>query len=300
VKNFHQWLSENHFPKSLYTINGRNHSVPEIAAWAKNNLKPVALKISDIQKKYEDAKGLFVDAEGEWVTRSMNADLSFPILVLEKPDGKWEIIDGNHRVWKAWKNNMTTIDAYLIKDFAGIKKFNEWLELNEMAWELSDKSRNQYRNWKEAAKNNSEFLRNVDWKEVLVGLKSKPALHQRYMELSAEEQNGWTEDEWAAKKYIRDNTGILLAKVNPCEFMKTRSIRITNPDPSWYKSQLSTRDYDPGLPLAMVSSKGVLLYDGNHRMQAACELGQPAYVVIAYFMDYNSVKHTVTDILEDN
>jgi hypothetical protein len=178
-------------------------------------------------------------------------------------------------------------------------KFDEWLRLDEMAWELSDKSRLQHREWKEAAKKNSEFLRNVDWKEVLAGLKRKPALHQKYMELSAEEQDGWTEDEWAAKKYIRDNTEVLLAKVDPCELMKTRSLSVTNPDPSWYKGQLASRDYDPGLPLAMVSPKGVMLYDGNHRIQAACELGQPAYAAIAYFMDYHSVRHAVVEVMEE-
>ena len=118
MKNFHQWLLENHFAQSLYTINGQNYKVSEIADWAKKNLRPVALNISDIQKRYENAKGLFVDAEGDWVTRSMNANLSFPILVFEKnpndPNGEWEIIDGNHRVWNAWKSGMKTINAYLI------------------------------------------------------------------------------------------------------------------------------------------------------------------------------------------
>jgi len=116
MKTFYQYISENHFDQSLYTINGKNYKVSELADWAKKNLRPVALNISDIQSKYIDAKGLFIDVEkGEdWYERSMNANLSFPILVLENPDNKWEIIDGNHRVWKAWKTGMQTINAYLI------------------------------------------------------------------------------------------------------------------------------------------------------------------------------------------
>jgi hypothetical protein len=116
MKTFYQYISENYFDQSLYTINGKNYKVSELADWAKKNLRPVALNISDIQSKYIDAKGLFIDVEqGEdWYERSMNANLSFPILVLENPDNKWEIIDGNHRVWKAWKTGMQTINAYLI------------------------------------------------------------------------------------------------------------------------------------------------------------------------------------------
>ena len=115
MKTFHEYLLENHFDQSFYTINGQNYKVSQIADWAKKNLQPVALKISDFQSKYIDAKDLFIDVEeGDWVDRSMNSNLSFPILVLDRPDGKWEIIDGNHRLWKAWKSGMKTINAYLI------------------------------------------------------------------------------------------------------------------------------------------------------------------------------------------
>jgi hypothetical protein len=116
--NFNQWLleKENHFAQSLYTINGKNYKVSELADWAKKNLRPVAVNISDIQRKYIDAKGLFIDVEegDDWYKRSMNANLSFPILLLERPDCKWELIDGKNRVWKAWKSRMKTINAYLI------------------------------------------------------------------------------------------------------------------------------------------------------------------------------------------
>jgi hypothetical protein len=126
MKTFHEYLLENHFDQSLYTINGKNYKVSEIAAWAKKNLRLVALKISDIQSKYIDSKNLFIDVEegSEWYKRSMDSNLSFPILVLENPDGKWEIIDGNHRVWKAWKSGMNTINSYLI-DSNSLPKIGE-------------------------------------------------------------------------------------------------------------------------------------------------------------------------------
>ena len=54
----------------------------------------------------------------------MDSNLSFPILVLERPDGKWEIIDGNHRVWKAWKSGMNAINSYLI-DSNSLPKIGE-------------------------------------------------------------------------------------------------------------------------------------------------------------------------------
>jgi hypothetical protein len=117
MKTFQEYLLENHFDQSLYTINGKNYKVSELADYAKKNLRPVALKISDIQSKYIDSKNLFIDVEegSEWYKRCESANLSFPILVLERPDSKWEIIDGNHRVWKAWKlEGMQTINAYMI------------------------------------------------------------------------------------------------------------------------------------------------------------------------------------------
>ena len=50
MKTFQEYLLENHFDQSLYTINGKNYKVSEIADWSKQNLRPVALNISDIQK----------------------------------------------------------------------------------------------------------------------------------------------------------------------------------------------------------------------------------------------------------
>lgn len=103
------------FSGATYRIDGKTYSVKQLAGWAKENLVPVNLAMAQIQNKYINANDLFVDAEGEWTQRSMKTDLSYPILVLELDDGRFDIIDGNHRVWKAWKNGVKAVKAYLIK-----------------------------------------------------------------------------------------------------------------------------------------------------------------------------------------
>lgn len=105
------------FNQSSYKINGKVYSVPQLAEWAKNNLQVTKLPISEIQRRYVDANKLFIDVEDsdEWATRSMTTELSFPILMFEYPNGRWEIIDGNHRTWKAWKSGMKMIDGYIIR-----------------------------------------------------------------------------------------------------------------------------------------------------------------------------------------
>ena len=103
------------FNQSTYEINGQVYSVPRLAQWAKANLRVSSLPISEIQRRYKWAAKLFVDADEEWSSRSMNTELSFPILMLEEPDGTWEIIDGNHRTWKAWKSGAKAINAYVIR-----------------------------------------------------------------------------------------------------------------------------------------------------------------------------------------
>ena len=175
--------------------------------------------------------------------------------------------------------------------------FYKFQELLKEAWVIENRSKDTYKMWKKAIKQNSQFLRNFNWQEALEIMKKIPGQYEHYYELLKQEE-GWASEEWATKKFIKDKSDIILAKVDACEFMKTRTLTVTDPDPSFYEKELSEKDVDPGLPLAMVTPSGVMLYDGNHRMQAACKLGQPGYVAIAYFMDYNPVKHAVLEIIE--
>lgn len=175
--------------------------------------------------------------------------------------------------------------------------FYKLQKLLKEAWIIENKSKETYKRWKEIIKSDSQFLRNFNWHEALEVMKKVPGMYEHYFELLKKEE-GWADEEWTAKKFIKDKSDIILAKVDPCEFMKTRSLVVTDPDPSFYEKEFSEKDIDPGLPLAMVVPRGVSLYDGNHRMRAACRLGQPGYVAIAYFMNYDLVKHTVLEILE--
>lgn len=108
------------FSGASYETDGKTHNVPELARWAQKNLTPTDLPVAQIRNKYKHANNLFVDDEGEWSRRSMRADLSHPILVLAT-EPKWDIIDGNHRVWKAWKQGLPSVKAYVMRpqDLAG-------------------------------------------------------------------------------------------------------------------------------------------------------------------------------------
>lgn len=120
MKKFNEWLKlkESHFNQSSYVRNdlGISYNVPNLAEWAKKNIKPILMPIEEIQKKYIASKGLFINVEEgeEWHKRSMNADLNFPIILLKQKDGRFDIIDGNHRVWKAWKTGAKNIQAYVL------------------------------------------------------------------------------------------------------------------------------------------------------------------------------------------
>lgn len=113
--HFKEWLVENWFEESNYKINGQMYSVPKLAQWASKNLKLTQLPVAEIQKKYVWADKLFVDVadDEEWAVRSMKANLSFPILMLRYQNGDMELIDGNHRTWKAWRTKVPALPAYI-------------------------------------------------------------------------------------------------------------------------------------------------------------------------------------------
>ena len=181
--------------------------------------------------------------------------------------------------------------------------FKQWL--NE-AWVVGEPSRKAIKRWKEIVKIDSVFMK-LDWREVLKILE-KSGEYKKYRELACKSQ-GLPDDmpdsymkEWAAKEYIKVNSNVILARVDPCKIMTARTIGVSQPDSRQidvFKKLYTEKDIDVGdLPLAFVTYKGVNLYDGNHRMSAACELGQDGYLAIAYFMNYDAIKSAVKEIIE--
>ena len=54
-----------------------------------------------------------VPGSAEFVKRAERSDLSYPIIVIEYPDGRF-IADGVHRLWKAFKTEQQYIKGYLV------------------------------------------------------------------------------------------------------------------------------------------------------------------------------------------
>jgi hypothetical protein len=167
--------------------------------------------------------------------------------------------------------------------------------MNE-GWILGQDSMQAFKGWKESIKKTSQFLRRFDWPEAYKILKNM-GLYDYYYEKAMKEE-GYADEEWATKMFIRDKSDIILAKVDPCKLMSLRSFSLTKPNPIYYEEEFKKRDYDPNLPLVMVVPKGVVLWDGNHRMQAACNLGIHGYAAIAYFMDYDVMKPAILEIVK--
>lgn len=56
--------------------------------------------------------------------RILSADLSYPICIAKSKNGKWFVLDGTHRLAKAYINNLKTIKVKIIPDnkLLGINK----------------------------------------------------------------------------------------------------------------------------------------------------------------------------------
>lgn len=166
--------------------------------------------------------------------------------------------------------------------------------INE-GWILGEDSMDSFRKWKEYIKKTSQFMRHFNWHEAYEILKSMNLYDEYYQKTLREE--GYADEEWATKMFMRDKSDIILAKVQPCKLMELRSLSVTTPDPEYYEEEFRKRDFDPNLPLVMVVPTGIALWDGNHRMQAACNLKIDAYAAIAYFLNYDSVKPAIIEVL---
>lgn len=70
------------------------------------NKTPDIIKVKDV---YEYNDSLDFDY-------SLNTDTMRPIYVVRFNDGEFTVLDGNHRLYKAMKNNMEYISAYILNE----------------------------------------------------------------------------------------------------------------------------------------------------------------------------------------
>lgn len=180
--------------------------------------------------------------------------------------------------------------------------FRKWYLVREMAWVI-DSSRKDFVKWRNIVKTDASRFLGIPWKDAL-SILEKSGRHDYYFDKFRKENKIRSDfenegiAEWVAKEFLNDNSNAILAKVDACQIMQFRTDRINTPDASFHKNKMQNGTVD-SLPLILLNHKNdVVLHDGNHRMQAACELGQDGYACIAYFSDFDPVKTAVKEILE--
>ena len=98
-------------------VSGKMVSVPRLASYAKANLDVKELSIGWLTKNLGEDYGALCAPPAIGTTeyvRCVNADLSYPILVIKEPSETW-VGDGNHRLIKAAHiEKLDSIKAYII------------------------------------------------------------------------------------------------------------------------------------------------------------------------------------------
>ena len=76
--------------------------VGDLYDYASNRYDLQQIPVSELEENNLDDGGQTTSEESEesYVTRAMESNLDYPIIVVNYPDGPW-IADGTHRAWKA-------------------------------------------------------------------------------------------------------------------------------------------------------------------------------------------------------
>ena len=131
MKSFKQFYEADRHPKAFhsqtYGDDNGQYKVPEIAAYIKKHYPDViAVPVADLEHQLKPTKYETHDevpGSDEFAARAKMADFEHPILVIRYADeptlhgrtrNELWIADGSHRVWKAKREGMETIDAYIV------------------------------------------------------------------------------------------------------------------------------------------------------------------------------------------
>src|SRR4051812_32249759 len=110
--DFNKWLENNHpdyFQGGTFSYDdGREYSVQKVIQALEKRDHPTTLV--NIRRL------IWHQFSGDWAARANRADMRHPILVVRKPDGGIWAADGNHRLWRAYKQGHRYIKAYVVDE----------------------------------------------------------------------------------------------------------------------------------------------------------------------------------------
>ena len=84
------------------------------------------VKLAGEPQKVDPQKFAHVRVPPESQERMMKADLSYPLLVLQHRDGKYQVLDGNHRLAKALHTKQPDVLVRMVK-FESLPEQWQWL-----------------------------------------------------------------------------------------------------------------------------------------------------------------------------
>lgn len=117
---YKQWVVENYFHGGTFSKNDKKeYSVADTVRKLEKAKYPVT-SINVKRLVWQLFAGHThgdepVGSEG-WATRANQAEMNYPILVVRNKDGSIWCADGNHRLWRAYKNGQKQIKAYVVDE----------------------------------------------------------------------------------------------------------------------------------------------------------------------------------------
>jgi hypothetical protein len=104
---------ESVFHGQVYELNGKGYDVPKLTYWAEANVPETAIPLKDLTMSKSDEK----HGTKEFKKHAKKVDhKGFPIVCVQRADGKIQIADGNHRAWKAAEAGDEMIQGYVVPE----------------------------------------------------------------------------------------------------------------------------------------------------------------------------------------